>query len=312
MIYTTTQLVAAVKRNASLPSSQLRLPDTDIIALLNEELQLTITTELINLKQSYMIHYVDIPLVASQNEYDMPQKAIGWAMWDIGYINTDENYMSLPQIDIQQIDRFNIVETSTHPTAVYLKNDKIVCIPTISSSASGSLRVYYHRKQNELVSVSSAGKITTVSTTDTDYVCTVDTIPSYTDGIDVISGTSPFGVIAEDQTVTVAGFVITIPIDDFTRPPVINDYVCPVGRSVIANIPEDWHPILAMSAALRGVEVTGNVKGLQILQGRFALMIKSLRDIGKSRIAGAPKKIIGKHHILNRMRSAHNVGIPGT
>lgn len=301
MKYDSTGLIDAIKRNASIPTSQTRFSNTDFLKYLNEELQLTIVGELLSLRQDYFITTIDTALVASQSTYTIPTAAIGWKLESIGYVDSDGNYSRIPQVTRDQRQNFEFISDSTQPSAVYISGNNVVTVPDMGSNATGSLRFDLVRIQNELVLTTACGKVTSVTDTGTDYQITVDTMPvSDGDTVDIVSGTNPFNIIARGVTASVSGFVATITYgDDFSRAPVANDYLCEAGKTPYPNIPEDYHPVLAQAATIRCLVASNDAKGLQTQSIVLNNMFERMRKRSQKRVNDAPKKIVGNNYLLN-------------
>lgn len=304
MKYTSADLITAIKRNSSFPSSQVRFSNDDFLYFLNEELQLTIVGELLALRQDYFVTTIDTSLVASQSTYDIPTSAVGWKLEAVGYVDTTGSYSPIPLITRDQRGSYAGLTDGTSPSAVYVMGNTLYTVPDLGSSATGTLRFDLVRIQNQLVMPSTCGKITTVTDDGTDYAMTVDAMPiSNGDSCDVISGTNPFNIIARGVTAAVSGSVVTVTYgSDFARVPVANDYVCIAGQTPYPNIPEDFHPILAQSAVMRCLASINDQKGMGTQGPVLANMIDKMRKRASKRIADSPKKVVGNHYVLNMMR----------
>lgn len=301
MKYNSSELIEAIKRNASIPTSQTRFSNTDFLKYLNEELQLTIVGELLALREDYFVTTIDTALVASQSTYSIPSVAVGWKLEAVGYLDTDGNYSKLPRVTRDQRQNFEFIADSTQPSAFYILGNDVVLVPDMGTSAVGSLRFELVRIQNELVLPTACGKITSVTDTGTDYQIVVDTMPINSgETVDIVSGTNPFNIIARGVTATVSGFTATITYgSDFSRAPVADDYLCETGFTPYPNIPEDYHPVLAQAATIRCLVASNDAKGIQtqsiVLQNMFSRMQKR----SQKRVNDAPKKIVGNNYLLN-------------
>jgi hypothetical protein len=307
MIYNTTELIKAIKRNASIPTSQRRFNDDDFLAFLNEELQITMTQRLLAVRQDYFVQTTDTALVASQSEYDIPTSSVGWKLEAVGYLDSSSNYHKLDIVNRANRDTYKAMSTGTYPLAYYIVNDNIHTIPDMGTSVSGSLRFDYVPIQNELVLPSSCGLITSVSDTGTDYDMTVGTIPiSSGDNVDVISGTNPFNKLAANMAQTTSGSVISVTYgSSFDRAPVAGDYVCPVGKSPIPNIPEDFHPVLAQMAVIRCLISANDKKGLETASVALSNMFSVLTTRSSKRVHDSPRKVVSNNYVLNMSRGVY-------
>jgi hypothetical protein len=211
-------------------------------------------------------------------------------------------YNKLTRINRSQRGMYTSGTTGTSPAAYYVEGNKIHTVPDAGASVTGSLRYDYIRIQNQLVQSSSCGRITLVAVVGADYQITVDSVPSYAAGVDLISGTNPFNVFARGQTAAVGGFIMTIASAAFERAPVIGDYVAPVGMTPIANIPEDLHPVLVTATVLRCLAVTGDVKNMQATAQLLAADLGRMKGRIEDRVDTAPEKIVCKSQLLNMMR----------
>ena len=304
MKYTGNLLITAIERNGSFPTSQNLLSNNNLLDFCNEELQITIAPEIMALQQNYFTDHSDIALTASTEVYSMPSSAVGWGLQDIGHVDENgENYRTLPRLNIENRDIHNNDRETNEPEGFYLLgNGKFEVSPQMSSSPTGSVRVWYSRRQNQIVKTASCGLISSVTATDTYYVCTVNAIPNNDSGVDLISGTSPFNVLASGATPVVSGFNLSLLITDCDRAPVAGDYVAPFGKTPIPNLPETYHPIIAQAATVRALESIGDLKGLSAAQSTLQRMISYMKRTLSNRVSGAPVKIVAKSHFLNYMR----------
>lgn len=301
MKYDSAELIEAIKRNASIPTSQTRFSNTDFLKYLNEELQLTVVGELLALREDYFVTTIDTALIGSQSTYSIPNVAVGWKLEAVGYLDTDGVYSKLPRITRDQRQNFEFLSTSDIPSAFYILGNDIVLVPEIGTNATGSLRFELVRIQNELVLPTACGKISSVTDTGTDYQLVVDTMP-IADGeqVDIVSGTNPFNIIARGVTASVSGFTATITYGtDFSRAPVVNDYLCETGFTPYPNIPEDYHPVLAQAATIRCLVASNDAKGIQTQSVVLTNMFERMRKRSQKRINDAPKKIVGNNYLLN-------------
>jgi hypothetical protein len=302
--YNSSALISAIKRNASIPSSQVRFSNTDFLKFLNEELQLTIVGELLALRQDYFVTTIDTLLIANQSNYEIPTSAVGWMLESVGYIDTSSNYTRLPIITRDQRANFQALTDATSPSAVYITGNTITTVPDLGTSTTGSLRFDLVRIQNELVLPTTCGEISTVADTGTDYQMTVDTVPIAVGArCDVISGTNPFNIIARNMVGNVLGNVITVTYGtSFARAPIAGDYVCITGQTPYPNIPEDFHAVLAQAATVRCMIASNDEKGIQTQGVSLGNMLKRMRDRASKRVSDAPRKIVGNNYLLSMMR----------
>lgn len=304
MKYIATDLIEAIKRNASIPSSQVRWSNDDFLKFTNEELQLSVVGELVSMRQDYFVETSDTALAASTSAYAFPTSAIGWKLESIGYVDSDGNYTRLPIVTRDARDSYESLSTSSAPRAVYVLGNKVNTIPSMGTSVTGSLRFEFVRIQNEVVLESQCGLITSVNDTGTVYEQTVDSIPvENAAAIDVVSGTNPFGIIARGVTASISGSVISVTYgSDYERAPVAGDYICAAGKTPYPNIPEDFHAVLAMATARRCLVASNDAQGVQMLDSALANFFDKMRKRASRRVNDAPRKLVANNYVLNMMR----------
>lgn len=305
MKYTSENLISAIKSNVGIPSSQRRFNDTDFLRILNEELELTIVSKLIALQQDYFVETETTALVASTSSYDFPTRAIGWKVSTVGYLDSNSNYTKLPRVNRSQRGVYGSLGSSDRPSAFYVMGTKIYTVPDIGTSVSGSLQIDFVRIQSELVTAASCGLISVVTPIGvpvTDYQCTVNTVPSYSSGVDIVGGENPFLVRCRAASATVAGFDITVSASALDTVPVVGDYICQTKKTPIPMIPEDYHPCLAQAATVRIHGAMNDSAGMQAAGMILGNMFNSLQERSADRVDSSPIKIVPANHVLNLMR----------
>lgn len=302
MRYTTDQLIAAVKSNAGIPSSQRRFTNSDIMRFLNEELELTIVARLLELQQDYFVQKENTTLLANTSEYAFPDRAIGWKVNTVGYREGTE-FRKLPRISRSQRGMYSDAGTSSSPSAFYINNDKLVLIPNIGTSPTGSLEIDFVRIQSELVANLATATITSWTLDPAAYAITVSNAINVDNGVDIIEADNPFSVYVRKSTpIGVVGNIIYLPIADLIVEPKAGDYVCPYKQTCIPLIPEDFHPALALAGTIRTQIHMHDTTGAQATASALQNMLNSMISRAVDRVESSPIKLVSKNTILNMMR----------
>lgn len=302
MIYTSDDLIASVKRNAVIPASQRKFSDDDFLALLNEELQLMLTGELMKLNEDFFTTQAYVPLVANQSMYEFPINSAGWRLRDLGWLDPVSLVIqNLPRIPYDYIDRYQY-SPSDKPLMFLLSDSNIVTVPEMGGTVTGGLLISYERLQNKLIKSAECGHVTSVAAVPGGYQLGVNSLPiGYSLGVDVISGTNPHGLLIENEIPAVAPLLLTI-TGIFNRVPVVGDWVAQTGNTPIAHIPPEYNIILAQLAALRYAVASGDDKAVGTMTMSIQAGITKLRERSLNRVKGAPMKIRTKDRVLNLMR----------
>jgi len=299
---TTEQLIAQIKRRVSVPASQIKYDTSDFIAFLNNAITSKIVPKLIDIDEKFFVNSQDIPLVASQTKYRIPALAVCWTLHEVGYVDTNGNYLVLPRMT-----RGTEMAGSSNnrPYGFYLEDGHIVTTPDMGTTVSGSLRVYFYRRLNDLILSTACGRVNTVTAVGTDWQLTLDSAAT---GIgvgnpcDVTHGSNPYELISYNSTNTVVGLNVTIAMADFDATPQIGDWVSQTGYTPIPHLPDAWHYVLADLGARKALIGNVDQKTLQLLDSDIGDDIDGIKRVTQNRAKGSPRKRVSRNHALNAMK----------
>ena len=277
-MYNTTTLIEAIKRNILVTSNSSKFNDVDYIAFLNEQLRWLLESVFIQLNEDFFVDSVDITLVGGQSDYNIPEKAASWAIKSIYY--KDANGITKKLNRWTRREEYQGSNTSPIPNGAYIKDNKLITIPAMSTTTTGYISLEYERILNLLTELSSCGVVQSVIDTGTNYQVTVDSIPiGYTSGVDFINPKNPYELIAKELTASVAGSVITVIKTGFDRAPIAGDYVAQTGYTPIPHIPSEFHPILAQAASVKCLAAMGDSKNYGTAQAELNTMIDQMINV---------------------------------
>ena len=83
MAYTTTDLLAAIKRRAQLPDANGALTDADILALATPAMRTQIQPLIRSVREDYAVVSEVQTVVADQQQYPIPSRAEGGSVRDV-------------------------------------------------------------------------------------------------------------------------------------------------------------------------------------------------------------------------------------
>jgi hypothetical protein len=293
---TTDKLIEHIKRRVSVPDSQIKYNNIDFVAFLNNAIESKIVPQLIAIDEDFFVTYKDIPLVANQSSYRLPNMAVCWAVHEIGYLDSAGNYNRLDRM-MRGTELVNT--TSNQPYGMMIRDGNIITTPNMGSTVNGSLRVYYYRRLNELTLLSNCGKITNVLSAAPDYIITCDNAPiGLGTGADFIKGTSPYELDIINASVTVVGVTVNVAQSLFTSAPEIGDYIAPTGFTPIPHLPDAWHYILADFGARKCLIGNADEKVIALLDTDIGDDLNGIKQVVKNRAKGSPKKRVSRNPIL--------------
>jgi hypothetical protein len=288
MDFTSTGLISQIKRRALIPTSQNLFSDSDLIAMLNEELQNRIIPYILAVREDYFLTYDEFTQDGTITEIDIPTKAIGNKINQINLYTAssdDSFFANVPRLTVSQInDVFG---------GYYIQGNKIKIYPQPISS--GQLRIYYYRRPSEIVATSRTAIISTVNT-NTSIVCNTNIPANITTGslIDIVSNLQPWDTITEKT----AGTVLNAALDlTDTTDIETGYYVSSRGESPFAQIPQDTIPLLIQAVVVRIMEYMGDNNGFQAAVLTYAQMESDNRNLISPRVDAQPKKISSKNRL---------------
>lgn len=158
--YTSDDLVESVKRRISYPLSQNTFQYSDIMAFLNEELQLSAVPAVKMEHEEYFVYKKTVPLVNGISRYEIPDRAIGMALRDLKYSDSQGNFYDTTRIAPDDKAFFQQSNGSNQTISkYYLEGNEIVLTPQVQSGASGMLNFFIFLRPNSLVRNDRACKI---------------------------------------------------------------------------------------------------------------------------------------------------------
>ena len=288
MDFTSTGLIAQLKRRALVPTSQNLFTNSDLIAMLNEELQNRIVPYVLAVREDYFLTYKEYVQDGSMTELDIPYDAIGNKINQINLYTatTDDSFFaSIPRLTVSQINEYF--------GGYYIEGNKIKIFPQAISS--GNLRVYYYRRPSEIVETSRTPIISTINS-NTNIICNVNIPANITTGtsIDIVKNYQPWDTVKQTTAGTVSS--ATILLSDTTDIEV-GYYVCNRDESPFAQIPQDTNPLLIQAVYLRMVEYMGDTNGFQSALLTYTQMESDNRNLISPRVDAQPKKISSKNRL---------------
>lgn len=149
---TTEQLVEAVKLTIGFPLSQNSLTFNNVVTFLNQELQLNAVPTLLIEHEEYLVYKTMVPLVSGISRYAIPDRAIGMAIRDIKYSDTNGNFYDMYRVAPDDKAFFQQSGGSNQSVGkFYLEGNEIVVTPQIMQGVSGNLNIFINLRPNYLV-----------------------------------------------------------------------------------------------------------------------------------------------------------------
>ena len=134
------------------PYSQQTFMYNDIVAIVNEELQLNAVPSVKELHEEYFVYDVATPVVGGISRYPIPDRAIGMALRDLCYADLQGNYNPMTRLSPENKSFF---QQGSQPhgryTQYYLRGNEIVLSQNVEPGATGNMIFSIFLRPNQLV-----------------------------------------------------------------------------------------------------------------------------------------------------------------
>jgi hypothetical protein len=239
--FSSDSILAEVRLRAKLPAADETWSDTNLLSVLNSELQSWAAPFLVQARAEFLETYEDEYLVAGQTTYSIPSKAIYGVVRALQALDSSGNPWPMQQLDLKEIPPV-YTAVSGNPTAFYVMGDSIVLTVTPSDS-SWRLRKFYARRPSKVVPEAQCAQITAIA--GNQITCSGGFPATFTNGtaMDFIHGGSSFLPYSGTPTMPApSGNNAT-----FSSLPTglaVGDWLCLRGESPFPQIPADMQPVL--------------------------------------------------------------------
>lgn len=300
--YSSERLIDSVKRRINIPTNQNTFTNEDILAFADEELGLGLVPAIMSLHEDYLLFSEDQPLVDGQNEYIIPYRSVGNKLYDLQFIDLNNNILPMSRTTIADQPAYNGSYTANFTYSYFIKNNRVGLLPTINGPTTGSLRFIYFIRPNSLVATSKIGAITNIDRGTGEIV--VSSLPdtfSPSAAIDFYRFKSPHNILKIDIfpiAVNSSSNTVTFNPLDIPKELEVGDHIALAQECAIPQIPSDLHVFLAQKTAERILESQGDLEGLKLAQSKSAEMEVRAGTIIDNRVDESPPKLVNRHGIL--------------
>jgi hypothetical protein len=289
--YTTTALLASVRRRAMLPSSSATgTADADLLAIANEELQAWLVPLLLAAKSRHLVRRYTVSTAASTAAYRIPSRSVLSNVAEAEVVTSSGAIRNLVQYDLS--DKEDLPHENGTPGGFYLEGQNIYLVPTPGSAET--LRLSYYIRPNELVATSAVATISAINT-GTGALTTSASVPvtfSTSQRYDLVAAKSSFESLAIDLTASVAsGTTVTFSASDLPSGLAVGDYICLAEQSPVAQVPADLHPLLAQRTAVKILEALGDFEGMTRAQRALDELAEAARQTLAPRVDGETRVV---------------------
>jgi hypothetical protein len=325
MIATSDALVTQVRLLARLPSGSEALSDSEILLLADEVQQTVIAPAIRKIRENYGLKskFITAPFTATLTDgqpaasrldttgYRIPYRAQGGSLYDVTFINSEDDEISVDYIPIEDRALF---EGRGHPYTASgmgytIEGDRLILLHS-DNLAAGTLRMRYYLRPSSLVAVSSCYSVTSISATYR-YNGSHGSLFTTSSVVDVVESRPNYDVLLMDKTpsAVAAGYVT---LDELADAQGVDQserslsapymYVCPAGSSCVLSCPPECHTALASLVAGRALMVLGFPEQSQTWTGYGMSELDSALGTMNPRTQSEPGKVVNWTGPLRKRR----------
>lgn len=253
--WSTTALLASVKRRGMIPSTSEALGQSDYLAIATEELQTYVMDVWLSAAGEYAVNNYDVTIVSGTSSYPVHARSAGEILRQV-LILDGSTYRPLVRVEPEHQHQYST--SGSLPGGYYFMDDKVVLLPT--PSTSGTLRLQYYRRPNSLVTELAVATIGSINGSRTVITVSGSTPSTLVTGVsaDIVAAKPGFRTLLQDTTLTVSG---TITVSTALPSSVVaGDKVCLAGEADRPQIPPELHPLLAQRTTMKCLEALGDPK----------------------------------------------------
>ena len=298
MTWTTTELLASLRRRGRLPDSEPS--DADLLLDADHAMRTVCLTLLRTLQEDYGLVEETTALVADQKDYGIPTRAIGGTVEDVLFVDDNGDAVSMPHIPHSEMWRYED-NSGAHwkaPSGFAMVGGVVRIAPT-PTTASGSLRFVYQERPGVLVASSRGAQVT--STTSTTVV--VDGTGAFggsgTVTVDIRDQDPPFtardlsGSATWDGTNT---FTYSATPDNVA----VGDWVTLENETIVVPIPDLMHSLLVAATLVHVHQSFGHTEEMQVMEAVKQQEMASCRQLLEPRVTHESQPVYNRNSPLRR------------
>jgi hypothetical protein len=312
MAWTTTQLLAEIRRVASVPtaSTATGYADSDLLVHADAALQGIVAPMVANARDEHAVHTVDVAVAAGQATTRLPPRVAAGRLRDVTVLSSDgQTYINVPRFepeDIAGLRSGNLA--SPLSVSVVVQGGFLRIFPQPTSAMT--FRISYVRTPSPFALVSTC-------TQATGFIAGTPQFTAQHAGT-LVGATWDFVMLSNGDSLgdSVPAVIPSVGSTTFTAsamsPMFINAtaelvryrdegvYFCPAGTSCIVPLPDMASSLLAYHAAINLQQAIGDLEASTRTERIAQRMTEQLLPLLSERIEGEPQTIVPQLHRRGR------------
>lgn len=302
MAWTTTQLLAHIRRVASLSTAATATgyTDADLLVHADAALQGRVAPLVANARDEHAVSTIDVAVTSGQQTVRLPPRVASGRLRDITMLSpTGSGYFSVPRLEPEDAAQFIGVPTSPQSVAVVVQAGWLRIVPAPTSGMT--LRFTYVRTPPSLADISTCTAVTALTVGATNLTASHSgTLAAGSYDFVMVSNGDTLG----DSVPTVTPSVGSTTFANAAMSPMFANiqaeatryvseglYLCPAGTTCILPLPDALSSLLVYRTAVNFMLAIGDVEAA----GRTAALADSMEaqlvPLLSERIEGEPQVV---------------------
>jgi hypothetical protein len=305
MVYTSSDILNSVKRNQTIATTGFRFQDSDLLAMVDEEIENIIVPMILRLHSDRLVYTDVLPLVPTQGAYDIPYRAIGGQLRDV--ILQDSATAPTIKRSLNYLEHSaGFLDTTTgDPTGYYFSGDEVRLVPSTGATTTFYLAFNYAIKHPRLVDGTEVGVILSVDYTTGD-VTLVNNAPilfttaNYYDFLVGNPRSKPRIVGYDKQPVSIVANVINFDPLDIPLGLVSGDRLTLAEQTDVLCLPNECYKYLCKAVEIKVMEAQKDLKAVEQARPLLRDARSVMESILSPRVVGQPRVILNDTGLLRR------------
>jgi len=287
-MWTSTDLLEAVKERAMYPDSGGPLSDADILQLATDELHATVVPLVLAVRSDFGVVTKTFSYNAGENEFRIPSRAIAGKIRSLKKLDSSGNEIPCPIYSVEQT-----VELQNG--GAYIEGDYLYLMPV--PTQAGRLVLRYYARPGELATLDSEAIATVTGVNIGSTAISVDHSGGSwgwddAQGVDIYSSEPNFGYKSIGLSATYAGpFTIEVPLGTKVA---VGDHLASFGKSLIPNVPAECHNWLTQLTVCRLLEALGDKANLSTAKEKADELKRTLVTVLAPRSEGLSATLVNR------------------
>lgn len=301
MAYTANDLMASVKLNCNVPTSQLTFTADDFYALIDQSIRSKMIPLILKQYEEFYVFPKDYNITSGTSSYDIPTRAINMALRSVQIVdaNNRDTRVNLERLNIEDLyagisgnSRFLVQKNG-----FYIENNQVVLYPSVNQTIQDVLRLNYFIRPGQMADTADCGQVQSVNTGLNQITCT--TVPSSFSAsgtYDLVKAQPGFDYLAIDQTLSGLSSNVMTFTDTLPTNIAVGDWVCPQYESCIVQIPVELQPLLTQYVVVRVLSAQGDSK-LKDAIAELEKLETNASILLAPRVQGSTKRVVNARAI---------------